>query len=89
MHVRARRHGHEKREVVDAGGQVRERAAHPSAGLAMLREVERAAHDVARLRLRSFDVPAGVELLAVALDERGLVAPPFMNSWTTRFTFAR
>ena len=69
-------HRHQKGHVVDAGGQVRKDAAHPTPALAVLLELEGALQDLEAGRAGhrfQLGVAAGIEFLAVELGQARLV----------------
>jgi hypothetical protein len=59
--------------VIDTFGEMREQATDPFAAFAMLLPIPGALHDGAGIALKEFDFAAGIELLAVTLDEFGFV----------------
>ena len=67
------RERHQKRQVVDAGGDLGKHAADPPPALAILPERERALHQVARRARGRLDMASRVKRLAVAAVQLGLV----------------
>ncbi len=73
VYVRLGDHRMDKRHVVDAGSQMRHQVAHPLTALAILLPAPGACHAGAGITLKQLDLLAGVERLAVELDQLGLV----------------
>ena len=73
--VGPRLHRHQERDVVHVAREMRHQAAHPASRLPVPAELERRLEHLAGLAGRRLDVLAlaGIELLAGALEERGLV----------------